>query len=61
MKKKKEKKPLFRVFRSEDDKYAYLPSDEGLSETEAQRLSDGLAVETYIKKIYDPESEETDE
>lgn len=60
MKKKEEKKPLFRVFLKSNDRPAYLPS-EGLLDAEANRMSDGLLAETYIKKIYDPESEESDE
>lgn len=51
---------LYRVFRTDNDRPAYLPApnSNGLPQDEAQRLSDGLAVDTYIKKVWErPEAD----
>ena len=53
----KESEPdaLYRVFRSEDDQLAYIPApnSNGLPQEEAQRLSDNLAIDTYIKQVWE--------
>ena len=46
---------LYRVFRSSDKKLAYLPGEKGLPLEEAQRLSNNLAIETYIEKVWERE------
>jgi hypothetical protein len=54
-KKKEEAKPLFRVLIKGSNRPAYL--GEGIEEEEAKRLSNGLAVETYIQPLDQPEEE----
>lgn len=46
---------LYRVFRKDNDRPAYLPEpgSNGLPEEVAQRLSDGLAIDTYVKKVWE--------
>lgn len=50
--------PLFRVWNLETGRDAYLSAGDGLPEAEAQRLSDGLAAETRIYKVYEPDTDE---
>lgn len=47
--------PLYRVFFKGSDKTPYLPSGKGLEESEAQRISAGLAAETEVKCVFQPE------
>ena len=46
---------LYRVYRVADDKPAYLPvpGKVGVTLEDAERLSGGLAAETYIKKVWE--------
>jgi len=60
LKPKKEKEiPLYRVFLKENDSPVYLPAGKGLPQEEAQRISDALKSETYVKQVYTPEEEES--
>lgn len=56
MKKKEEPKPLFRVLIKGSNRPAYL--GDSIEEEEAKRLSDGLAIETYIQPVDLPEAED---
>lgn len=49
LKKKEEPKELFKVFSKKTNKPVYL--GEGVEEKEANRLSDQLADDTYIKLV----------
>jgi hypothetical protein len=56
--KKKEEESLYRVFRADNGELAYLPgSGDGLSLEEAQRLSDGLVIDTEVYPTYVPDEE----
>ena len=55
---KKKDVPLFRVFLTETNLPAYLEAGKGLELEEAERLSKGLQMDTYIKQVYEPEEEE---
>lgn len=51
---------LYRVFRASDNQLAYLPASgsKGLPKEDAERLSRGLAIDTYIEKVWErPEAE----
>lgn len=57
-KKKEPEKPRFRVFIKGTDKTPYLPVGKGLLKEEAERLSNGLAIETEVRCVWEPPPEE---
>lgn len=59
LKAKKEKDiPLYRVYISDTNMPAYLPSGKGVPLEEAERLSKTLAAETFIQQVHFPAEEE---
>lgn len=43
---------LYRLFQKGSDRPVYLPKGNGLTLEEANRLSDALATDTYVKQVY---------
>lgn len=43
---------LYRLFQKGSDQPVYLPAGKGLTLEEANRLSDALAVDTYVQQVH---------
>ncbi len=57
IKRKEQEVPLYRVFFKGTDKTPYLTAGKGLDLEEAERLSTGLAADTEVRCVFQPEEE----